>query len=81
MLDLLDNCTNLNLDQSQKFASILGINPSNGARSPKLWNAVYESLNESVVMHPMDVSESKLEAVINSLRKDSRYIATSPLLE
>ena len=39
------------------YAVIIGSSPSKGARSPVLWNAVYEALNVETRMVPLDVEE------------------------
>ena len=31
---------------SKKYVAIIGLNPSEGARSPKLWNKVYREIRD-----------------------------------
>ena len=45
---------NLNI---KNFALIIGLSPSTGARSPKLWNRAYKSINRSCKMFPADVTK------------------------
>ena len=63
--DLITN--NINLDDGKKFAAIIGLNPSNGARSPLLWNAAYSYYNVDTRMFPLDVTS-------NNLTKRYRFI-------
>jgi len=41
----------IDISSLDKYAAIIGANPSNGARSPKLWNAMFKhsSLNYSMI--------------------------------
>ena len=52
------------------YSVIIGAKPSRGARSPKLWNKVYEYEGKRVKMVPLDVGEDKLEQLFNYLRQD-----------
>ncbi len=73
VLDLIEN-KGLLLDSTDYYAAILGESPSKGARSPLLWNAAFKKLNISAVMHPMDISANNIKAVIQNLKKDTRFI-------
>ena len=57
----------INIAHLDKYAAIIGENPSNGARSPKLWNAVFKHSNLNYSMVPMDVSNYKLFELLSSL--------------
>ena len=59
--------------EGQKFAGIIGSNPSKGARSPKLWNAAYKFFEEDIKMYPMDVSFEKIENLISFLKNCDEY--------
>ena len=52
------------------YTVIIGTKPSQGARSPKLWNRVYEYEQKRIRMVPLDVNSDKLEMVFNYLKKD-----------
>jgi len=52
------------------YTVIIGTKPSQGARSPKLWNKVYDYEEKKAQMIPLDVKEDKLEQVFNYLRED-----------
>ena len=60
---------------SKKYAAIIGLNPSKGARSPKLWNKAFSSLNLKIKMICIDIeSEEEVERKIKSLEEDSSFI-------
>ncbi len=59
---------------TDRFAAILGLSPSKGARSPLLWNAAFAAAGVAAVMHPMDVEPSGLGDLVAALRADSRYV-------
>ena len=44
-----------------KYTAILGLNPSKGARSPKLWNKVYKELGIECEMRAIDCENPQLE--------------------
>ena len=56
------------------FAVIIGKNPSQGARSPKLWNAAFDSLGISAQMLPMDVANKNLDSVLKKLSENPFFI-------
>lgn len=74
LLSLLGNGNQLNFDKTDYYAGIIGESPSKGARSPVLWNAAFEGLGISCLMHPMDVEKHNLKEVITNLRNDNRFI-------
>jgi shikimate dehydrogenase len=70
--DLLDN--QLNLESEQPFAAILGANPSQGARSPLLWNGAFAAFGSASKMLAMDVSSKNLAPLLSALNNDRRFI-------
>ena len=61
--DIIDNEIN---EQNLDFYSVIvGTKPSEGARSPKLWNKGYNYEEKNIRMVPLDVSEEKIEQVFN----------------
>ena len=72
VVELIDN--HIDLDQYARYAAILGRNPSQGARSPLLWNAVFQEMGADAEMVPMDVSEENLSALLLALEQDLRFI-------
>jgi shikimate dehydrogenase len=59
------------LDQ---YAAIIGESPSKGARSPQLWNAVFESEGRNCKMLPLDVTKSNIVNLLNDLNRDKKFI-------
>ena len=56
------------------YTVIIGTKPSKGARSPILWNKVYDHEEKRVRMVPIDVREGKLEQVFNYLKEDKHCL-------
>ena len=52
------------------YSVIVGTKPSRGARSPKLWNKVYNYEGKKVKMVPLDVREERLEQLFDYLKED-----------
>ena len=52
------------------YTVIIGTKPSQGARSPKLWNRVYDYEQKKIRMVPLDVKSDNLEMVFNYLKED-----------
>ena len=67
----------LKIGKNKKYALIIGANPSQGARSPKLWNKVYKSQGSKTRMYPADVKEKKVKHLIQYLKKDPLFIGGS----
>ena len=58
---------------SKKYAAIIGLNPSKGARSPKLWNKAFSLLNDDTKMICIDIeSEEEVEGIIKNLEKNTK---------
>lgn len=71
MQDFLDNDPNIT---TSKYAAILGLTPSKGARSPLLWNAAFKAAKLDAAMVPMDVTPENLAGLVAALKADKRYI-------
>jgi len=69
--DFLDNDPNIT---TSKYAAILGLTPSKGARSPLLWNAAFKAGGIDAAMVPMDVTPENLPGLVAALKADRRYI-------
>tara|TARA_B100001540_G_C15809249_1_gene643650 strand:+ start:355 stop:1344 length:990 start_codon:yes stop_codon:yes gene_type:complete len=63
--------------KEKNFALILGENPSQGARSPKLWNKVYRKLKKNIRMYPADINKKKLPQLIKYLKKNNNFLGGS----
>jgi shikimate dehydrogenase len=72
--DFLDNSVTMT---TAKYAAILGLAPSKGARSPTLWNAAFAAAGLDAVMCPFDVTEANLAGLVAALKADPRYIGGS----
>jgi shikimate dehydrogenase len=69
--DFLDNDPNIT---TSKYAAILGLTPSKGARSPLLWNAAFKAAKLDAAMVPMDVTPENLAGLVAALKADKHYI-------
>lgn len=67
----------INKPDLDKYALIIGLTPSQGARSPKLWNRVYKKNNSKCRMYPADVESKNLKKLINYLKKDQYFLGGS----
>ena len=56
-----------------EYHAILGINPSKGARSPKLWNKVFKKLKIKSKMICIDIKPEEFNQKINTLFKDKNF--------
>ncbi len=74
LTSLLSNGDTLDFGATRYYAAILGESPSQGARSPLLWNAAFQREDISAFMHPMDLPPNRLEYVVAALKDDSRFI-------
>jgi len=57
-----------------KYAAIIGENPSQGARSPKLWNAVFDDSELNYLMVPFDVTKDNIKRLLDDLNSDKEFI-------
>jgi len=68
-------CQNsITIEDNSSYAAILGLNPSQGARSPKLWNAVFKELQLPARMIPLDIEPSHIREVLAVLDKDQNFL-------
>lgn len=70
--DLINN--KIKIDNLDKFAVIIGKNPSLNARSPVLWNAAFKANNLNYSMVPIDTDLENLEIVLRFLQEDKKCI-------
>jgi shikimate dehydrogenase len=71
-VSLIEN--QINIAHLEKYAAIIGENPSNGARSPKLWNAVFDKNGLNYSMVPLDVTRDKIIDLLINLSQDDDFI-------
>jgi len=67
----------LNLIDHEKIAFIIGESPSSGARSPKLWNAVFSDSGVDGKMYPLDVDAASLQPVLGIVEEDPRVVGVA----
>ena len=72
ILSLIRN--QVTIDHLDKYAAIIGESPSKGARSPKLWNAVFKDCDLNCKMVPLDVNNKDIINTLNTLNKDDRFL-------
>ena len=64
----------LDYSDSSYYAAIIGINPSKGARSPLLWNKVFENLSLDIQMLPFDVCLENVDDLLQTLSSSPLFI-------
>lgn len=64
----------IEVESLDSWAFILGQEPSRGARSPTLWNAVYTHFGLNTRMVPLDVQAADLQEAWDLLSNDSRVL-------
>ena len=67
----------INLMEGQKFVSIIGSDPSKGARSPILWNKAYLKLKIDMKMFPLDVKPQNIGRLIKYLKRNDCFYASA----
>ena len=65
---------NVNLNNLDKFAAIIGSQPSKGARSPILWNSAFKAHGLNYLMLSLDVEKDNLFKLLESLNSDIDFI-------
>ena len=58
---------------NQKYSLIIGLTPSQGARSPKIWNKVYKKIKSTSAGYPADVELKDLKNLLRYLKKDKNF--------
>ena len=60
---------------NKKYVAIIGLNPSKGARSPKLWNKVYSELMVDIEMVCIDIEDKSLfKNTLDELNNDENFL-------
>jgi len=65
---------NVSLDTDFNYTAIIGINPSMGARSPVLWNKVFDKFGIDCQMIPLDVKPEHLFDVFRILQDSKAFL-------
>ena len=76
MFESLNNLVDNEVEEANLdfYSVILGKRPSQGARSPKLWNKVYDFEQKNVRMIPLDVKDDNLRKLFDYLKKDKKCL-------
>ena len=61
-------------DKRERFAGIIGDRPSQYAKSPSLWNAVFKALELDATYLAFDVDQPKLKGLCDALRGSERLL-------
>ena len=72
---LVDN--KVEIGDFHSLAFIVGVTPSQGARSPRLWNAAFQAEGGSGEMLPLDVAQDQVASVLKHLEADPRVIGVA----
>ena len=67
----------VNIKKNLNYVLIIGLTPSKGARSPKLWNKVYKKNKSQIRMYPADVEKKKLKNFVKFLKKEKSFLGGS----
>lgn len=72
--DIRDLITNsVTIPENKNFCSIIGSNPSKGARSPLLWNKAFKEMNLNNTMIPFDCETHNINALLQVLENHSFF--------
>lgn len=63
--------------KTKHFSTIIGSKPSQGARSPILWNACYKKMNMDCKMYPLDVDPLNFNSLIEYLFSNKNFLASA----
>lgn len=77
----IQSCIQNRLDRNaiggKKIAGIIGDAPSHYARSPALWNAVFQILKMKAVYLPFDVHHSRLPELVRALKQSDQVMGVN----
>lgn len=62
------------LPKKYSYSVILGLNPSQGARSPSLWNSAYSEFGIDAEMIPIDVTPANFSNLMSVLNLDLSFV-------
>ena len=69
---LLEN--NVRIPNDEKFCAIIGLTPSQGARSPLLWNKTYKKMQKNISMIPFDCKIKNFNKLLKVLEYQKNFI-------
>ena len=72
--DIRDLITNsVKIPENKNFCSIIGSNPSKGARSPLLWNKAFKEMDLDNTMIPFDCESHNINELLQALESHSFF--------
>ena len=72
--DIRDLITNsVTIPENKNFCSIIGSNPSKGARSPLLWNKAFKKMDIDNAMIPFDCESRNINEFLQVLESNSFF--------
>ena len=63
----------ITIPENKNFCSIIGSNPSKGARSPLLWNKAFKEMNLNNIMIPFDCEPHNINKLLQVLENNSFF--------
>jgi len=80
-IEQIQVCVGNPLDQSviggKKIVGIIGDAPSHYAKSPPIWNAVFQRLKMNAVYLPFDTQKPQLKELVKALRGSDRFVGAN----
>ncbi len=73
----ITNTLDRNAIGNNQIVGIIGDAPSHYAKSPTIWNPVFQRLKMDAIYLPLDVEESKLPDLVNALKKSDRVMGAN----
>ena len=73
----ITNTLDRNAIGNNRIVGIIGDAPSHYAKSPTIWNPVFQRLKMEAVYLPLDVEESRLPDLVNVLKKSERVMGAN----
>ena len=64
----------IKIKPGKKYTSIIGANPSKGARSPLLWNAAFNHYQMDIIMYPFDILSENLFKLLDYLNEKPEFV-------
>ena len=65
---------NIKIPSKEKFCAIIGLTPSQGARSPILWNKTYKKMKKKIRMIPFDCKIKNFNDLLKALENQKNFI-------
>jgi shikimate dehydrogenase len=73
----ITNTLDRNAIGKRQIVGIIGDAPSHYAKSPTIWNPVFDRLKMNAIYLPLDVEESRLPDLVDALKKSKRVLGAN----